>query len=148
MNDADKKLLDSVQRDFPVVSRPYLTIARKLKISEDEVIDKLKYFKEKKFIRSFAPSFNSNKLGFASTLVAVKIPEDVLKKSIKIINKYHEVTHNYKRNGAYNVWFTIVARNKKRIKRIIEEIKRKTGSKEIFSLPALKIFKISAIFEI
>lgn len=144
----DRKLLDLVQRDFPICSKPYLAIAKKLKISENEVINKLKCFKEKKFIRSFAPSFDSKKIGFSSTLVAAKIPENVLKKSIKIINKYSEVTHNYKRNGVYNVWFTIVARNKKRIKRIIEEIKRKTNIKEIFSLPALKVFKISAIFEI
>jgi DNA-binding Lrp family transcriptional regulator len=74
------------------------------------------------------------------------VPKNKIRYVVDIINKYKEVTHNYERNYKYNIWFTIVARDRKQIEKIIKEIKCKTKIKKIVNIPAKKTFKIS--FEI
>ncbi len=148
MTAKDRKLLNLIQREFPVVARPYLALGKKLKMREEEVIKRLAYLKAKKIIRHFGPSFDSRKLKYTSTLVAAKVPLKKLKSAVKMINAYPEITHNYLREGEYNIWFAIVAKNKTRLDLILKELRNKTGIAEIFSLPSVRLFKIVAVFQI
>jgi DNA-binding Lrp family transcriptional regulator len=63
-----------------------------------------------------------------------------------VVNTYPGVTHNYEREGDYNIWFTLIAPSRKKINRILAEISRKTGVGGILNLPALKTFKIAVDF--
>ena len=65
---------------------------------------------------------------------------------VAVVNTYPGVTHNYEREGDFNIWFTLIAPSRKRIARILSEISRKTGVKEILDLPALQTFKIAVDF--
>lgn len=122
--------------------RPYEAIGKKVGISEDEVIRRLKDIKESGEIRRMGASFDSRKLGYSSTLCAVHVPEEKMQAAIDAINSYHNITHNYERNHHYNVWFTVIAPSPARVDEILHEIEQSAGVGPIINLPASRLFKI------
>jgi DNA-binding Lrp family transcriptional regulator len=75
------------------------------------------------------------------------VPPERIEEIARVISEYPEVTHNYERNHAYNIWFTVIAESKERIERILEEISAKTGVKGIRNMPATKKFKVKVDFK-
>ena len=147
-DDIDKKILNIIQTNFPIHSRPYKIIADKLEIGEEQLIDRVKKMKQDQFIRRIGGNFSPDKLGYHSTLCAAKVPETRLKLFTKTVNSYSGVTHNYKREHKFNVWFTFIAPSIEIIEKNLNEISQKTGVETILNLPATKVFKISANFKL
>jgi DNA-binding Lrp family transcriptional regulator len=87
-------------------------------------------------------------LGFVSTLCAARVPEDKIQSFAVSVNRYPGVTHNYQRDNKYNVWFTFIAPSMEEIEENLENISRHTGIREIINLPATKVFKIKAHFNL
>jgi DNA-binding Lrp family transcriptional regulator len=149
MDAIDKAILNRIQSDFPITSRPFLTIAEELKLTEDEVLERISGLKEMGIIRRIGGNFVPNKLvGYVSTLCAAKVPEDKIELFAEIVNRYPGVTHNYLRENNFNVWFTFIAPSMEEIEQHIEEIARESGISEILNLPATKVFKIRAQFDV
>ncbi len=144
----DRAILNLIQSDFPITPRPYLAIAQRLGFSENDVINRLNRLKKKGIIRRIGGNFVPEKLGFVSTLCAARVPEDKIQGFAKTVNRYPGVTHNYQRDNKYNVWFTFIAPSMKEIEENLENISRQTGIKEIINLPATKVFKIRAHFNL
>jgi siroheme decarboxylase len=147
MDERDKKILNLIQTDFPVSKTPYKEIACSLDMSEEEVLDRIKNLIDQNIIREIGPVFSSKHLGYKSTLAAMKVPEEKLEETIKIINSFHQVTHNYGRKHNYNLWFTLICSSDEEVNGIIKKIKDKTGINDIYNLPAKKMFKIKVNFE-
>lgn len=144
----DARVLDLVQTGFPVCERPFAELAGKLEINEDELLVCVRKLKESGIIRRFGAIFDSRKLGYVSTLVGVKIPDqDDLPAVAAAVNAYPEVTHNYQRLNEYNLWFTLIAAGQERIEQIIATVGAMPQVDEIRNLPALKLFKIKADFK-
>ena len=148
MDETDRNILNRIQSDFPTTHRPYLFIADDLGISEDDVLMRIKRLKETGIIRRIGGNFVPRELGFVSTLCAAKVPEDKIKSFAKAVNSYPGVTHNYKRDNHYNTWFTFIAPSMDEIRANIKKISDKTGVTDILNLPATKVFKIKAHFEL
>jgi DNA-binding Lrp family transcriptional regulator len=144
----DRAILNLIQSNFPITPRPYLAIAQRLGFSENDVIKRLDRLKKRGIIRRIGGNFVPEKLGFVSTLCAARVPEDKIQSFAKAVNRYPGVTHNYQRDNKYNVWFTFIAPSMKEIEENLENISRKTGIKEIINLPATKVFKIRAHFNL
>jgi len=144
----DRAILNRIQSDFPMTSRPYMSIADEVGISEDDVLKRLARLKEKGIIRRIGGNFVPNKLGFVSTLCAAKVPEDMIESFTKIVNRYPGVTHNYLRDNKYNIWFTFIAPSMEVIEANLENISKETGISDIINLPATKVFKIKAHFDL
>jgi len=148
IDNINKKILNNIQVDFPISSRPYKIIADRLGILEDELIQRVIQMKEDMLIRRIGGNFSPDKLGYYSTLCAAKVSEAKLKLFTKTVNSYSGVTHNYKRDHKFNVWFTFIAPSIEIIAKNLKEISQKTGVKTILNLPATKVFKISANFKL
>jgi len=148
IDDMDRAILNLIQSDFPITPRPYLAIAQRLGFSENDVIKRLDRLKKKGIIRRIGGNFVPEKLGFISTLCAARVPEDKIQSFAKAVNRYPGVTHNYQRDNKYNVWFTFIAPSMKEIEENLENISRQTGIKKIINLPATKVFKIKAHFDL
>jgi siroheme decarboxylase len=82
-----------------------------------------------------------------STLCAARVPEDRLEAFAEAVNRYPGVTHNYTRDGAYNVWFTFIAPSREAIADHLSAIARETGVEAILNLPATRVYKIRAQFK-
>ena len=148
MDTIDKTILNRIQSDFPIVSRPYAAIAEEIGISESDVMNRVRHLKTLGVIRRIGGNIVPGKLGFVSTLCAAKVPADQIDHFAKVVNGYPGVTHNYVRNHPYNVWFTFIAPSRKIIEQALSDISEKTGVKNILNLPATKVFKIKAQFEV
>ncbi len=141
----DRKLLDIIQTDFPLVPRPYAALGERLGIAEEEVLARVKAMKEKKIIRRLGANFQSTKLGFRSTLCGAHVPEDRLDAFIDDVNALPGVTHNYLRNHEFNVWFTLIGPSWDDVCATIKGIEERTGV-PVMNLPAEKLFKIRVDF--
>ena len=148
IDEIDRAILNRIQSDFPITTRPYLSIAQNLNLSEDQVIKRLKRFKKKGIIRRIGGNFVPEKLGFVSTLCAAKVSQDKIDRFAGAVNRYPGVTHNYRRDNTYNIWFTFIAQSMDEIKNNLENISQETGVKGIINLPATKMYKIKAHFDL
>lgn len=148
MDDIDRKLLNEIQSGLPVTRRPYRDLGARLSCPEDSILTRIKRLKKDGIIRRIGGNFDSQRLGFATTLCAAKVPDNKIEEFVRVVNKYPEVTHNYLRDHHYNMWFTFAAPNMKAIDRYIDEIIKYTGVEEILNLPAVKTFKILVNFDL
>jgi DNA-binding Lrp family transcriptional regulator len=148
MDDIDRKLLNEIQSDFPVTQKPYKDLGVRLSCSEDNILTRIKRLKREGIIRRIGGNFDSQRIGFTTTLCAARVSGDTIEEFVRVVNKYPGVTHNYLRDHYYNIWFTFVAPNMKMIDRYIEEIMKHTGIEEILNLPAVKRFKILVNFNL
>ncbi len=144
----DKRILNRIQEDLPFIARPWEAVAQELGITEESLLKRIAFLKKKGIIRRISAVFSPRKIGLVSTLVAVKAPLNEVSGLVRKINSYPEVTHNYKRNAEYNIWFTIVAKDTKRIAQIINQVKKNKAVKKISDFPAIKLFKIDVNFRI
>lgn len=144
----DKKILDILQNNFPIVERPYKHIAASLSIKEDDVIRRLKKMKAKGVIRRIGPVFDSASLGYSSALCAVKTLPQGEASTARYISTFDGITHNYKRDSEFNIWFTLVAKSEKQMNEILMQIKKKTNPQKIIKLKSRKTYKIKGIFDV
>ena len=144
----DRKILNQIQVDFPVDSRPYKILAEKIGIREDELIQRINQMKKDLLIRRIGGNFSPDRLGYYSTLCAAKVPKEKIEVFTKTVNEYSGVTHNYKRDHEFNIWFTFIETSVEIIKTNLENIKKTTQVETILNLPATRVFKISANFKV
>lgn len=148
LDETDKKILNRIQSNFPITPRPYQTIAEEIGLTEKELIARLSRLKETGIIRRIGGNFVPEKLGFVSTLCAAEVPEDRIETFTEAVNTYPGVTHNYQRDSRFNVWFTFIASSMEEIEANLKKISETTGVKNILNLPATKVFKIRAHFDL
>ena len=146
LDDTDRQLINLIQLDFPLDLHPFRTLGDQIGISEQTVIDHLKRLTDIGVIRRIGPILNTKGIGGASTLVAMRVPEDAIEGVVSWINGFDEVSHNYLRPGAYNIWFTVSARSKERLHEMVSEIK--AFGYPFLELPVTHLFKIGVKFEV
>ena len=148
LDDLDRAILNEIQSHFPIVSRPYAEVGERVGASEEEVVARVIAMADAGVIRRLGANFTSRKLGYTSTLCAVRVAPESLDHFVAVVNRYPGVTHNYLRRHRYNVWFTLIAESEERLNQILEEISRAAEVLEILSLPAQEVFKINVDFSL
>jgi len=148
MNGIDKRILNILQKEFPLTERPFQIVAEKCGISEDEALSRIQELKDVGIIRRIGAVFDGAKLGRVSTLCAACVPQDKLKNFVDAVNVSKGVTHNYLRDNEYNVWFTVNAANADELELFLTDLKKKTGISDILDMRAVRTFKIDATFEV
>ena len=139
------ELLYQMQNAFPMTQRPFEEIANALNATEEEVISTVQKLKDEKIIRQTSAIFDTKRLGYKSSLVAFKVPEEKIDEAAQTINAHPGVSHNYLRNHDYNIWFTMAVAPDSRLglEKTIEILKGQAGADDAIILPTLKMFKIS-----
>jgi len=138
----DKAIINLIQWDFPLVARPFEEIGKRLNISEDEALKRIKAIKETGIIRQINAIFDTRRLNYKSALVAMSIKPDKLEYVANEINKHPGVSHNYERNHEYNLWFTIAVPPDGVIQHDLEKFAKLDGVIKYRLLPTLKLYKI------
>ena len=142
----DKKLIDLVQTGFPLKPRPYSELGLKLDIDEDDVIQRIEQLKAKGIIRQISPVLDARRLGYRSTLVAMRVAKTELGKTEQLIRQHLGVSHGYERDHHFNVWFTFSIPPTADIETELKRLTNSIGAEAAFSLPAIKVFKLAAYF--
>lgn len=145
----DLAILNVLQDNLPLVSRPWNTIAERLGITETEILGRMLRLEKAGIIRGIFPVLESRHLGLhAATLVALRVPEERVNEVASIISSYPEVSHNFRRDHSYSLWFTIAAQNEEEIQRVLNEILDRAGipASDALNLPTVKKIKIDVRF--
>ncbi|MBR1368535.1 AsnC family transcriptional regulator [Methanocalculus chunghsingensis] len=146
----DLLILDALQEDLPLVPRPFEMIADRIGITSADLLRHIEHLQEMGILRGITPVLESRSLGLhAGTLVALHVPDEKADWTIEIINSYPEISHNYRREHHYSLWFTISAPTHERISRILGEIQEKAGlpDEDILNLPTIRSYKIDVRFD-
>ena len=147
MDAIDKKILNILQKEFPLEERPFLIVAKRCGINEDEALARIQKMKDEGIIRRIGAVFDGIKLGRVSTLCAARVPEDKIDIFVQTVNANKGVTHNYRRNHEYNIWFTASAETAEALAAFLKDVKEKTGVTDILDMRAVRTFKIDASFD-
>jgi siroheme decarboxylase len=148
MDEIDKKILNILQKEFPLEERPFLIVAEKCGISEDEALSRIQKLKDEGIIRRIGAVFDGAKLGRVSTLCAARVPEEKIDIFVQIVNANKNVTHNYRRNHEYNIWFTVSATTAEELEKFLADVKEKTSVTDILDMRAVRTFKINASLDL
>ncbi len=142
MDELDKELLNEIQWTFPLVTRPFDAIAKKFDTDPDTVKQRLGRLKKTGILRQLSAIFDTRKLGYTSSLVAMDIKPDMLEYVASQINRHPGVSHNYERDHEFNLWFTLAVPPGSDLKEELEKFSALEGIQRTRMLPTLQLFKI------
>ena len=147
MDSIDEKLVNILQLGLPLEKDPYKIVAEQLGISKQEIIKRLKKLQEKGYIRRIGGSFNTQALGYKSTLIGMHVPENIFPEVALFVNDNKGVTHNYKRNSFLNMWFSLSV-NQESIKyKFLDTLREKFFLEHVLEFPSQQIFKLRVFFD-
>lgn len=144
----DKKILNAVQEELPLVSRPFAFIAEQLHTDEETVLARLEVLKKDGFLRRIGAYFDSDALGYQGTLIALRVVPEKLPEIAERVNGFSGVTHNYEREGEYNLWFTLQTSSAAQTREIMDEISAFPGVEDMLELPSSKKYKVRVQFRL
>jgi len=139
------ELLYKMQHAFPMAQKPFHLLAEELDTTAQDIMTLVQKLKDDSIIRQTSAIFDTKRLGYKSSLVAFKVPEDQIEKAAALINAHPGVSHNYLRNHDYNIWFTMAVApdSSLGLEETIAILAKQTQAEDAIVLPTLKMFKIS-----
>lgn len=145
----DRQILMILQRGIAIESRPYQAMADEIGgISEEDVIRRIARLKETEIIRRMSGFFDSRRLGYQSVLVALQPEPGHFDDAVRAINRYPGVTHNYERDHAYSIWFTLIAINQPTLEHILDEIEAEPSVAAMMRFAMSQRYKIDVTFDV
>lgn len=138
----DKEILNEIQWSFPLVAEPYKKLAEKFSLTNDEMKKRITNLKSAGVLRQLSAIFDTRRLGYKSSLVAMAITPDKLDYVANQINRHPGVSHNYERNHEYNLWFTLATPPGSDLKTEVDKFSKLPGILKVRLLPTIKLFKI------
>ena len=143
----DREIMNRVQAAFPLVAEPFRDIAVQIGTTEQDVIDRLAVLRSKNVVRQIGAIFDTRTLGYQSMLVAMRFPEGRLDNAARLLNQHPGISHNYGRDGFFNLWFTIAVPSDRSLKDEVEQLGVLTGAESTRLLPTIRFFKIGVNFD-
>lgn len=148
LDDIDKKLVNAVQKDFPLIREPFSALGLRLGISSDEVLRRIERLKADGVIGQISPVFDAWRLGYQTTLAVIQVAENQLAQAAKVINQHPGVSHCYQREHHFNLWFTLAVPVSTDMENELHKLGSRAGAEVILNLPAVRVFKIGAYFDV
>lgn len=142
LDETDQDILNEIQWSFPLISRPYHELASKMGMDPDDVMRRIMRLKEIGIIRQLSAIFDTRRLGYKSSLVAMRVVPQKLVEVANAINKHPGVSHNYERNHDFNLWFTVAVPPGKSVRDAVDKFSSLPGVQATRMLPTLRMFKI------
>jgi len=142
LDELDRSLLNELQREIPHTERPFLAVAERAGTSEEEVLSRLARMKTDGVVRQVLSIFDTPSLGYKSTLAALSVPRERIEEVAAIVNAHPGVSHDYERDHAWNLWFTLAVPPGREVEGDVRALARIAGVGDPLLLPTLKLYKI------
>jgi DNA-binding Lrp family transcriptional regulator len=145
-NEVERKLITLIQADIPVTERPFLELAKKIGVEEEDVLETLRRLQEDGIIRRFGVTIRHQISGYeANAMVAWRVDEDRIDGVGKMMAAFEGVSHCYRRNPVegwpYNLYTMIHAKTEKGCRELAKAMSTLTSVKKytlLFSRDELK----------
>ena len=146
LSELDKKIIRTLQGEFPLVAEPYKEMAEGIGISEDLFLERVKAMEKDKKIRKMGAVLRHREVGFkANVLVAWIVPGERLDDIARAMAQNPAVTHCYDRTTApgwpYNLYTMIHGRSREECEQIARELGEETGAGERIMLYSKREWK-------
>ncbi|MDP3722901.1 MAG: AsnC family transcriptional regulator [Candidatus Omnitrophota bacterium] len=141
-DDVDKALLTELQKQFPIDHRPFQRLGELLGVTEQECLERIARLKATMVIRQLCAIFDTRALGYQSSLVAMRVDPARVDEAAEVVNQHPGVSHNYKRNDSFNIWFTIAMPPQDSLEQIVRILHTLGKAEETIMLPTLRLYKI------
>jgi siroheme decarboxylase len=142
LDDLDRELLNAVQWDFPLEARPFAVLAERLSVDEPTVRARVAKVKEAGVLRQLSAIFDTRALGYSSALIAAKVDPEHIDEAAAVISEHPGVSHNYKRNHDYNLWYTVAVPPGDSLDEHVDVLHRTSGARVTRTLPTITLYKI------
>jgi len=142
LDNLDKEILNEIQWTFPLTPKPFDDIAKKFGTSSEIIKERLTHLKKIGVLRQLSAIFDTRRLGYKSSLVAMEIESDKLEHVANQINRHPGVSHNYERDHQFNLWFTLAVPPGSDLKTEVDKFFVLKGIKKVRMLPTIQLFKI------
>ena len=132
ITDFEIKVVRELQEDIPVVAEPFLPMADRLGITQQELFDTAASFQERGMMRRFSAVLHHRKAGFKSNAMVVwKVPAERAEEVGREMANSRWVTHCYERptfpEFPYSHYTMIHATTREQCEEIATDISKATG---------------------
>ena len=141
LGEIDRRLLNAIQDDLPLTSRPFADLAAGLGLDESDLLARIAAMKADGLITRFGPFFDAAAMGGAFCLCAMAVPEGDFDTVTAQVNAHAEVAHNYARSHRLNMWFVLATETPEGIAQVADAIEAETGI-AVLRFPKLQEFFI------
>ncbi|KIX15852.1 siroheme decarboxylase subunit beta [Dethiosulfatarculus sandiegensis] len=144
----DKKIIARLQGDLELTPRPFAAMAKKLGLSEAQVVERIRDLSDKGIMRRFGATLRHQQSGFsANVMVAWQIKPDKTEETGEKLAAYRFVSHCYERETPnpedfpYNLYTMVHGRSKEECLELVKEMAKAVCAEDyalLFSKKELK----------
>ena len=143
---ADRKVINELQQDLPLVSQPFTSMSSRLGMGTDNFLSRCQSLIQRGIIRRFGAAVNHRKAGFkANAMTCWAVPPGKAEFAGQKLAYLREVSHCYERKTnplwRYNLFAMIHGRTREACREIADKVSADTGLTEcvmLFSTRELK----------
>lgn len=123
-NELDRQIIRELQRDLPIVGRPYAAVAARLGVSEDELLKRIRSLMQQGAIRRISAVLRHRRIGFTANALCVwQVPAERMEEVGELFSRLKRVTHCYERctcrEWPYNLYTMVHALSREECERHI-----------------------------
>jgi siroheme decarboxylase len=150
LSELDKRIIEALQGDFPIVEKPYEMLADRLGISEDFLIDRMLFFGEAGILKRLSAVVRHGRVGYTSNALVVWNVADEHVESVGLaMSAFEHVSHCYERHRneswGFNMYTMVHARSDDECLEFIAELSEVTGVSEYSVLFSERELKKSSV---
>jgi DNA-binding Lrp family transcriptional regulator len=150
MDELDRRLLNEVQRQVPLVREPFAQLAMQLGCDEGPILRRIEALRHgEAVIREISGIFDAVALGYQQALVAMRVPPERLDEAGQAVARHPGVSHCYARDGDVNLWLTLAVSPASRLglAGTARRLARLCGAGQAMLLPTLRRYKLQVRFD-
>lgn len=142
----DKNYIRELQKDMEVTERPFLKSAQELGITEEQLLEKAKYYEEIGVMRRFAAILRHREAGFvANGMIVWKVPAERIEQVGATLGAFPQISHCYQRptypDWPYNVFSMVHCKSIGEAEEMAKEIQKQIDVNDYKILFSSREFK-------
>jgi DNA-binding Lrp family transcriptional regulator len=150
LNSLDRDILDRLQKDIPLTDDPFGQVAEEFGLPFDKFQLRLNELVANGLISHLGPIYDTKRVGYRTTLLAMECSVDKLEYCARIVGSYPGVSHCYERKNQFNLWSTLAVPPLMSLAQIARKMAFMSSGaiKRTIFLPELKRFKLRVNFHL
>jgi siroheme decarboxylase len=146
LDPASLALLSNFQHDFPLLDRPFLTIAGQLALSEQAVLRSLRQFRKAGPLSRIGAVW-ARGAGGAAALCALQVPPERLEQVAAEVSREPAVNHNYEREHEWNLWYVLTGVDANEVRTTADRLAHVADTPALF-LPMVRAYRVDLGFDL
>ncbi len=142
----DRKVINEIQQDLPLIPRPFSDMAARLEMKEEEFLEQCQSLLSRVIMRRFSASVNHRQVGFtANGMACWAVPNEKVELAGQRLASLREVSHCYERRTnplwKYNLFAMIHSQAREGCQRIADKVSSEMGLTDGMVLFSTREFK-------